>query len=173
MNEYDHLKPGVEIPVVRLPATTGGTLDVVAPTAFTVLFLYPMTGVPGKPLPEGWMTLPGAFGCTAESCAYRDLAAEFADRDATIHGVSTQTPAEQREFADREHIPYPLLSDAGHDLVAALRLPVLSVAGHPRRIRRATLIAGRDRRLRDVLYPIPDPAANAADALAALDRHAG
>jgi peroxiredoxin len=167
---YDHLHEGMLVPDVILPATTGGLVNVVAPSVFTVLFLYPMTGVPDRPLPKGWLDLPGAFGCTAESCSYRDLNDEFERVDATVHGVSTQTMAEQKEFAERERIDYPLLSDAEHTFRDALDLPVFRLPGHPARIKRATLIVDRQRRLRKVMYPIPDPAANAADALAAVAR---
>lgn len=167
---YDHLRPGMSIPKVTLPTTTGPSLDVVAPSALTVIFLYPMTSVPGQPLPDGWLDLPGAFGCTAEACAYRDLSGELARFDATIYGVSTQTAAEQRELAEREHIGYPLLSDSRRHLTDALGLPLLHVAGHPPRIKRATLIVDRARLLREVMYPVPDPATNAAGALAAVAR---
>lgn len=167
---YAHLREGAIVPEIALPATTGESLDVVAATPFTVLFLYPMTGVPGRPLPDGWLELPGAFGCTAESCGYRDLAEELARAGATIHGVSTQSAAEQKEFAEREHIGYPLLSDERRRLVDGLRLPLLHVPGHPPRIKRATLIVDRERRLLEVMYPVPDPAANAAEALASIKR---
>ena len=165
---YGHLRPGAVLPEVRLPATGGKSLDVVATSAFTVIFLYPMTGHPDRPLPEEWLELPGAFGCTGESCAYRDLVEEFARAGAAVHGVSTQTTAEQEEFAEREHIDYPLLSDARHRLVEALRLPLFEVATLPPRIKRATLIVDRERVLREVMYPIPDPAANATQALASV-----
>jgi peroxiredoxin len=167
---YAHLREAMTLPEVALPATTGGSRDVVAATPITVLFLYPMTGVPGRPLPDGWLELPGAFGCSAESCGYRDLAGELARAGATIHGVSTQTTAEQKEFAEREHIGYPLLSDSRHRLVDALRLPLLQVPVQPPRIKRATLIVNRDRKLLDVMYPVPDPSANAAEALASVQR---
>ncbi|MGH2749622.1 MAG: peroxiredoxin [Actinomycetota bacterium] len=167
---FSHLRAGKLVPEVRLPSTTGESLDVVASSAFTVVFLYPMTGSPGEPLPEGWLELPGAFGCTAESCAYRDLSEAFARVDATIHGVSTQTTAQQQEFAEREHIDYPLLSDAQHRLVDALRLPLLRVAGQPPWIKRATLIVDRARLLRELMYPVADPSANAALALTVIER---
>jgi peroxiredoxin len=166
---YDHLRVGMAVPDVQLPATTGETLNVVASSAFTVIFLYPMTGIRGQPMPDGWLELPGAFGCTAESCAYRDLIEDFARRHVTVHGVSTQTTSEQREFAERERISYPLLSDSEHRFVNALELPLLRVGG-PSRIRRATLIVDRKRVLREVMYPIPDPAANAEQALAAVEQ---
>jgi peroxiredoxin len=170
---YDHLRAGIVVPPLSLPATTGPRLDLVGPTPFTVVFLYPMTGVPGRPLPPGWLELPGAFGCTAESCAYRDLSDGFARLGASIRGISTQTTSEQKEFAERERLDYPLLSDSEHRLVEELHLPLLEVLGHPPRIVRATLILDRDRVLREVMYPVPDPAANAADALVLVDELAG
>jgi peroxiredoxin len=166
---YTHVRVGMTLPNVELPATTGETLDLVASSAFTVIFLYPMTGTPGQPMPHGWLKLPGAFGCTAESCAYRDLIEDFASLDATVYGVSTQTTSEQTEFAEREQIRYPLLSDSEHRLVNALRLPLLQVAG-PSRIKRATLIVDRRRVVRKVMYPIPDPATNAHEALATVEQ---
>jgi peroxiredoxin len=169
---YEHLR-GVTIPKLALPSTTGGELEVCDTTAnFTVVFLYPMTGTPGKPLPEGWMEIPGAFGCTAQSCAYRDLVGEFAALRASVRGISTQTHEEQVEFSAREHIPYPLLSDEGLRLTRLLELPTF-VADDSPRIKRASLVIDRDRRVVDVLYPVLDPASNAADSLAALRGAAG
>lgn len=167
---YAHLREGTVLPEVRLPATTGGVLDIVAPTEFTVIFLYPMTGTPGQPLPKGWLEMPGAFGCTDEACGYRDHVEEFARLDTTVYGVSTQMTGEQREFAEREHINYPLLSDSEYLLVDALRLPLLRVINDPPRIKRATLVVDRDRVVRETLYPVPDPAANAVHALAAVTK---
>jgi peroxiredoxin len=166
---YDHMSVGMTMPDVELAATTGETLDVVASSAFTVIFLYPMTGTPGQPMPDGWLELPGAFGCTAESCAYRDLIEDFARLDATVYGVSTQSTSEQTEFTERELIRYPLLSDSEHRLVNTLRLPLLQVAG-PSRIKRATLIVDRSRIVRALMYPIPDPAANALIALEIVEQ---
>jgi peroxiredoxin len=171
---YDHLARGGTIPEIHLPATTGGDLDVLAGSPWTVLFLYPATGTPGQPLPDGWLHTPGAYGCTAESCGFRDLLAELDQAGAHVRGVSTQTPGEQAAFAAREHIGYPLLSDHEHRLVNALELPTFTVGGSPPRIRRATLLVDHDRRIRDVLYPIPDPAGHAAEVVPRLGRlHAG
>jgi peroxiredoxin len=169
---YEHLTVGLEVPRIRLPATTGERLDVVAAAPITVAFLYPATGVPGQPLPDGWTEIPGAYGCTAESCRFRDLSAEFAAAGAALRGISTQTPQEQAEFAAREGIDYPLLSDHGLGLVDALRLPTFAVGRQPPRIRRATLIIGADRRLRAVLYPVADPAGH-ADHVLDLMAHLG
>jgi peroxiredoxin len=167
---YSHLAIGTVVPRITLPATTGQKLDIVAPSAYTVIYLYPMTGTPGEAPPEGWLELPGAFGCTAQSCSYRDLLAGFAKAGATVHGVSTQTPDEQMEFSQREQINFPLLSDSEHLLVAALRLPLFEIEGHPPRIKRATLIVDRERVLRTVMYPIPDPSANALLALQTVEQ---
>lgn len=166
---YSHLELGSHIPPVSLPATTGETLDIVAPSEFTAVFLYPMTGTPGQPLPDGWLGLPGAFGCTAQACGYRDLHDELRALGVTVFGVSTQTVAEQREFAARERVPYRLLSDSRLDLVQALRLPTFSVEGQPPRIKRATLIVDRERTLRHLIYPVPEPAADAEVTLASIE----
>lgn len=166
---YDHLRTGVSMPVLAMPATTGGYLDVVAEAAWTVMFLYPATGTPGQPLPDGWLDMPGAYGCTAESCRFRDLVTEFDARGAAVRGVSTQTPQEQAAFAPRERVTYPLLSDHELRLVEALRLPTFSVGGSPPRLRRATLLVSADRGIRDVLYPVPDPGGHPDEVLERLD----
>jgi peroxiredoxin len=159
---------GALLPRLSLASTTGTELELCdQDRSFTVLFLYPMTGTPGKPLPEGWAEIPGAVGCTAQSCAYRDLVDDFAMLEASVRGISTQTPEEQAEFAGREHIPYPLLSDAELLLTRSLNLPTF-VAGGKSRLKRASLIADRERRVRHVSYPVPDAATDAAQALVAL-----
>jgi peroxiredoxin len=163
---YDHIV-GATVPSLLLPSTTGGTLDVCDDdAAFTVLFLYPMTGTPGQALPEGWMEIPGAVGCTPQSCAYRDLIAEFDALDASVRGISTQTPEEQAEFAAREDIPYPLLSDSDLQLATAMALPTF-VAGEKARLKRASLIV-QSRSVLRVLYPVLEPAANAGHTLTAV-----
>jgi peroxiredoxin len=125
-----------------------------------------MTGTPGQALPEGWTEIPGAVGCTPQSCAYRDRIVEFESLDASVRGVSTQTPEEQAEFATREHIPYPLLSDSDLQLATALALPTFA-AGEKARLKRASLIV-QNRSVLRVLYPVLDPAANAGHTLTAV-----
>lgn len=162
----DHL-PGAALPALSLPATDGRDIALAAAAQQTlVLYVYPRTGVPGEPLPAGWDRIPGARGCTPQSCAFRDAAAELAGLGAAVLGLSSQPPAEQREFAAREHIPYPLLSDTGFELGGALGLPTFEADGG-RYYRRITLVA-RARRVAKAFYPVFPPQDNAADVIAWL-----
>lgn len=118
----DHLA-GMALPDLTLPSPRG-TIDLVEiARGQLVAYVYPRTGVPGQPLPASWDDIPGARGCTPQSCAYRDALAEFERLGVTVVGISAQPSEEQREFAAREHIPFPLLSDPDLKLAGALRLP--------------------------------------------------
>jgi len=163
----DHL-PGLEIPAgLQLPSTGGGAEDLSALAAGTlVAYVYPRTGVPGEPSPAGWDEIPGARGCTPQSCAFRDAMAEFEALGASVVGVSAQSPAEQAEFAARERIPFPLLSDADLGLAGALGLPTFEVEGTTL-YRRLTLVA-EGRRIVRAFYPVFPPDRNAAEVLAWL-----
>ncbi|MGH3462891.1 MAG: winged helix-turn-helix transcriptional regulator [Kribbellaceae bacterium] len=154
-----HALVGTTIPVgLLLPATSGGTRDVVAVRGPTVLFGYPATGRP-SPLPEGWGDIPGAHGCTLENRLFRERYDEFVAAGINVHGVSTQRPDEQRGFAELEAIPHVLLSDTGRRLTAALRLPTFR-AGDVERLKRFVLVTGPDRVVQAVRYPVTDlPAA--------------
>jgi peroxiredoxin len=158
----DHLL-GAEIPRLLLPSTLGGQLDLAETEELAVVYVYPRTGKPGEPLPPGWDEIPGARGCTPQSCAFRDHVADLAAYRASVIGLSAQSPADQLEFAQREHIPYPLLSDAGLELASVLRFPTFEVAGMEL-YRRLTFIA-RDRRIVKVFYPVFPPDQNAAEVL--------
>lgn len=167
----DHLL-GMSLPVLSLPSTLGGEVELrEASRGRVAVYVYPRTGVPGEPLPEGWDLIPGARGCTPQSCAFRDHAAELRARGVCILGVSAQTAAEQREFAEREQIPYPLLSDASLRLAATLKLPTFAVAGM-RLYRRLTFIAAAAT-IEKVFYPVFPPERNAEDVQAWLDGQAG
>jgi peroxiredoxin len=164
----DHL-PGLEVPSVSLPSTLGGDVDLAdAAQGLLVVYVYPRTGRPGEPTPPGWDDIPGARGCTAESCAFRDARSDFAARGATLMGLSTQTPEEQREFADREHIPYALLSDHGLALAGAMRLPTFEAAGLTL-YKRLTFVAEAGRIVK-AFYPVFPPDRNATEVLAWLDQ---
>jgi peroxiredoxin len=167
----DHL-PGLEIPTLALPATGGGELDLATLAAGRlVAYVYPRTGTPGEPLPDGWDDIPGARGCTPQSCSYRDALAEFERLGATVIGISAQSAAEQAEFAAREHIPFPLLSDPDLRLAAALRLPTFEAAGMTL-YRRLTLIAEAGA-IVNAFYPVFPPDRDAAAVLAWLSARAG
>jgi DNA-binding HxlR family transcriptional regulator/peroxiredoxin len=160
---------GTVIPQLLLPTTDGARLDPVADTPFTVLYCYPGTAIDGVSTnPPGWDQLPGAAGCTLESCTYRDRLDEFSARGASVFGVSTQRSDEQAAFVLAENISFPLLSDADLALVTALRLPTFRV-GSLDRLKRVTLIVDRDRIVRGCLYPIQDVTGSVTDALALLD----
>jgi peroxiredoxin len=122
--------------------------------------------VPGRPLPAGWDRIPGARGCTPQSCAFRDSAAELADLGAAVFGLSAQSLDEQREFAKREQIPYPLLNDSEFRLAGELGLPTFT-AGEGRYYRRLTFIAQRAQIVK-VFYPVFPPQDNAGDVIAWL-----
>ena len=161
---------GREVPAIRLPATVGGEVELAAVAEGTLLvYVYPRTGVPGEPLPPGWMETPGAFGCTAENCAFRDHAGTLEDLGASVLGLSAQPLHEQREFAAREAMPYPLLSDSSLELANTLGLPTFEVAGM-RLYRRLTFVA-RACRIEKVFYPVFPPDEHAAELVAWLSTH--
>ncbi|WP_378147114.1 peroxiredoxin [Cnuibacter sp. UC19_7] len=121
---------GETFPAVQLPATTGGILDPVADSAGDfVLFVYPRTGRTDRPEDDDWALIPGAKGCTAESSEFRDLAADFARIGLRIYGLSTQDTDDQREAAERLHLPYPLLSDQELTLRDLLGVPTFRYDG--------------------------------------------
>jgi peroxiredoxin len=131
-----------------------------------VAYVYPMTGTPGVALPHGWDDIPGARGCTPQACSYRDALAGFDRLGAAVVGISAQTAAEQAEFAAREHIPFPLLSDPDLRLAAALALPTFEVEGRTL-YRRLTLVA-ENARIAKTFYPVFPPDRDAATVLAWL-----
>jgi peroxiredoxin len=160
--------PGMTVPSVVLPATTGADVDLsVASRGRTVVALcYPKTGRPGVPPPPGWDDIPGARGCTPEACSFRDLRPEFDTIGADLYGVSTQSREYQREAALRLHLTYPLLSDQGLQLARALDLPTMEVGGEIL-LRRHTLVL-RDGVIERVFYPVFPPDRHATEVLAHL-----
>ena len=162
----DHL-PGLAAPSLELPSTRGGSANLARlADERLVAYVYPRTGTPGQPSPAGWDDIPGARGCTPQSCAYRDSLAEFDRLGAAVIGVSAQDAAEQREFAGREHIPFPLLSDSGLGLAAALGLPTFEADGMTL-YRRLTLVVEAGTIVK-AFYPVFPPDRNAAEVLAWL-----
>jgi peroxiredoxin len=163
-----HLQ-GMQVPDVALAATDGRAVSLGRLSGRTVVFAYPRTGVPGEPsLVEDWDMIPGARGCTPQTCAFRDLHKLLIGAGAAqVFGLSTQDTGYQTEAANRLHLPFPLLSDEKLALTKALRLPTMDVAGQTL-IKRLALVID-DTRIVKVFYPVFPPDRNAGDVLAWLD----
>lgn len=159
----DHL-PGRVVPAARLGSTLGGRLDLGEVTRrLAVIYIYPRTEVPSAPLPAAWEQIPGAHGCTPQSCAFRDHVLELAAYGVSVFGLSSQSLSEQREFAQIEQIPFPLLSDPDLRFAEALGLPTFQADGR-HFYRRLTFLA-REQRIAKVFYPILAPHQNASQVL--------
>jgi peroxiredoxin len=158
---------GMAMPALELPSTDGRPYRVDrVPDGATrlVLYAYPRTGRPGEdPLVPDWDAVPGARGCTPESCGFRDHAADLASAGAAVAGLSTQDTAYQAEAVRRLRLPFPLLSDVDLRLAGALRLPTFEAAGH-RLLRRLTLVV-RDGVVEHVFYPAFPPDRHAEQVL--------
>lgn len=157
----DHLA-GAEMPDIALPATDDRRVSLHGAPGPVVVYAYPMTGRPDRALPEGWNDIPGARGCTPQSCAFRDHHADLRALGAKeVFGLSTQSPEDQAEAAARLHLPFALLSDANLTLAHALNLPRFEVEGRTL-LRRLTLMIlnGRITHLRYPVFP-PDSDAEA------------
>ena len=164
----DHL-PGADVPSVVLESSQG-PVDVAELCAERgVVYVYPRTGKPGVPSLPGWDEVPGARGCTPQSCAFRDHAAELAELGARVAGVSAQMLADQLEFAERNHMPYPVIADPELRLRDALGLPTFEIAGHTL-YKRLAFVAER-RRIVKVFYPVFPPDRNAVDVVDWLRRN--
>ena len=152
---------GMRLPDVALLATDGTRVNLSTLAGRTIVYIYPRTGVPGVPLPEGWDMIPGARGCTPQSCGFRDHFAELKALGVDhVFGLSTQDTAYQQEVANRLHLPFPLLSDERLQFASALDLPMLDVAGM-RLIKRMVLAIGGGV-IAKVFYPVfpPDKSAD-------------
>jgi peroxiredoxin len=160
------------MPAIPLRSTAGRFVNLAALRApRTVIYCYPMTGVPGTALPAGWDEIPGARGCTPQTCGFRDRHAQIAETGAEIFGLSTQTSEYQREMAERLHVPFEILSDAEFKFCDALRLPTFEADGM-RLLKRLTLIV-RGGRIEHVFYPVFPPDENAGHVWRWLRDHAG
>lgn len=161
---------GTTMPNVSLRSTSGRLVNLSKlPALRTVIYCYPMTGVPGKPLPDNWDAIPGARGCTPQACNFRDHNQQFVELGTEVFGLSTQTPEYQREMAERLHLPFEVLSDATFELCDALRLPTFVVVG-TRLLKRLTMVV-RDGRIEHVLYPVFPPNESADEVLRWLKSH--
>lgn len=176
----DHLR-WMPLPAVSLRSTGGRAVDLAEITAGrAVLFFYPRTGVPGQPpnlgyAGEAWDAIPGARGCTPQSCGFRDLHDEFRALGVEVYGISTSTPEHQREFVQRNHVPFEMLSDSELSLTRAMRLPTfrfpVESGGPDTLIRRMAWYVERGRVV-SIWHPVFPPDRNAATVLAWLGRRA-
>jgi peroxiredoxin len=160
----DHLD-GMTLPPLEL-AVAGGEgqrfdLLEAATLGTLVAFVYPRTGTPGQPLVPGWDDIPGARGCTPQSCAFRDRHFALAGLGAMVVGISAMDPGEQAAFAEREHLPYALLNDGPLRLRDELGLPTFDVCGTTL-YKRLTFVA-RGGTIKKVFYPVFPPDRNAAE----------
>ena len=162
---------GMQLPDVPLPATDGAQVSLGKVAGRVVVFAYPRTGEPGKPsLVDDWDMIPGARGCTPQTCAFRDLHKVLIEAGAArVLGLSTQDSAYQRAAVDRLHLPFPLLSDEKLALTKALHLPTHQVAGLTL-IKRLAMVID-DGRVTKVFYPVFPPDRNAGDVLAWLQEN--
>ena len=158
---------GLKLPSVRLAATDGSTIDLSKLPGRTVVYIYPRTGVPGQPLPSGWDAIPGARGCTPQSCSFRDHLAELTRLGvARVYGLSTQDTAYQAEAVERLKLPFPILSDRGLALARVIKLPTFAVDGMVLLKRMALVID--DGAISKVFYPVFPPDKSAEEVIAWL-----
>lgn len=147
----DHLI-GMKLPDIDLLATDGSQVNLSLQTRKTVIYCYPMTGKPGVALPDGWDDIPGARGCTPQTCSFRDHHAELSALGADVFGLSTQDTNYQQEMATRLHLPFLVLSDDHFKFCEAMRLPSFEAAGM-RLVKRVTMIADQGQVV-SVHYPV-------------------
>lgn len=158
---------GLKLPSVPLAATDGAQVDLSKLKGRTVVYIYPRTGVPGQAPPDGWDAIPGARGCTPQSCSFRDHFGELKRLGvAHLYGLSTQDTDYQREAAERLHLPFPILSDAALKFASAIGLPTFTAAGMTLLKRMALVI--EDGVIAKVFYPVFPPDKNAEEVIAWL-----
>lgn len=158
----DHL-PGMAVPPVSLRSTAARWVRISELPGRTVLYCYPRTGEPDRDPPPGWNEIPGARGCTPQTCAFRDHHAEIRALGAEVFGLSTQTTRYQQEMVERLRVPFEVLSDADLLMARALRLPTFTVQG-TMLVKRLTMIVS-DGVIEHVMYPVFPPDRNAEDVL--------
>ncbi len=158
---------GMRAPDLSLAGTDGSSVNLSRLSGRTIVYVYPRTGRPGVPLPDGWDAIPGARGCTPQSCGFRDHFRELeALGVARVYGLSTQDSDYQREVVERLHLPFPLLSDAETKLQRALRLPSFQLKGMTL-LKRLVLVID-DGAIVHVFYPVFPPDRSAEEVIAWL-----
>jgi peroxiredoxin len=113
--------------------------------------------------------IPGARGCSPQSCSFRDHSAELKRLGVQhLFGLSTQDPAYQQEAAERLHLPFALLSDEHLALSRAMQLPTFQTSGMTL-LKRFTLVID-DGVIMHVFYAVFSPDQSAADVVEWLSR---
>jgi peroxiredoxin len=160
---------GMKLPDLALPATSGSAVNLSKLMGRTLVYIYPRTGVPGVDAPPGWDQIPGARGCTPQSCSFRDHFGELKRLGvAQLFGLSTQDTAYQQEAATRLHLPFAILSDEKMALIRALKLPTFTTSGMTLLKRMALVID--DGVIGKAFYPVFPPDKNAAEVIAWLQK---
>jgi peroxiredoxin len=155
---------GASMASIPLQATDSTMIDLSALPGLTVVYSYPRTGRPGVANPEGWDLIPGARGCTPQSCSFRDHFAELKGLGVDqLFGLSAQDAGYQREAAERLHLPFAILSDDQLRLTRAMNLPTFEVEGMTL-LKRFTLVI-REGTVEHVFYPIFPPDRSAAEVM--------
>jgi peroxiredoxin len=162
-----HLVRGLAMPDITLPTTAGGEVNFARLDGWAILFVYPWTGQSGLANPPGWDDIPGAHGSTPEAEGFRNLHRAFAQMSVPVYGLSMQPTAWQREFVERQRLPYEIASDAQGHLQRVLRLPTFD-AGGTAYLARLTL-ALKDGRIARTFYPVHPPDAHPREVLAWLN----
>src|SRR5260370_19495387 len=161
---------GMRVPAITLTSTAGRQVNLAGlGSERTVIYCYPRTGAPGQPVPKGWDEIPGARGCTPESCSFRDHYQQLRNLKTQVFGLSTQSTEYQQELVARLHLPFEVLSDADFAFINALRLPTFEFDG-VRLLKRLTLVLS-DGKIEKVFYPVFPPDKHAEEVIAWLGRH--
>jgi peroxiredoxin len=162
-----HHLTGLVLPNIVLPATSGPAINLSKLTGQSVFYIYPRTRAPGTPSLDGWDKIPGASGCTLQSCSFRDHASELMRLGVNkLFGLSTQDSTYQREAAERLHLPFPVLSDERLQLTRILNLPSFIISGQTL-LKRMAWVVDRDK-ITKVFYPVFPPEKNAEEVVAWL-----
>jgi peroxiredoxin len=161
---------GMHVPEITLVSTANRRLNMVdVARERTVIYCYPRTGKPGAAIPKGWDEIPGARGCTPETCSFRDHYKQLRELKTQVFGLSTQTTDYQQEVVQRLHLPFEILSDADFAFTNALRLPTFEFEG-VRLLKRLTLILSSGK-IEKVFYPVFPPDKHAEEVVAWLAKH--